>query len=110
MLLLALSTSVFSRTLSFETQFEPLSETLFESDTLFHQADPGLPRLASARSAIVIDRASGRVLGAKDPDRRLQMASTTKMMTALLVIEYIRDGILDMNDIVTIFGICRKHG
>ena len=93
MLLLTLSASAFSRTLSFETQFEQLSE----SDTLFHQADPVLPRLASARSAIVIDRTSGLVLGTKDPDRRLQMASTTKMMTAWLVIEYIRDGILEMN-------------
>src|SRR5207253_1858245 len=49
-------------------------------------AEPPTPPV-SAPSAIVLDRDSGAVLGAKDPDTRRSMASTTKIMTALLAIE-----------------------
>ena len=41
----------------------------------------------SAQSAVLIDAASGRVLFEKDAHRRLGMASTTKIMTALVVAE-----------------------
>ena len=41
----------------------------------------------SARSAIVMDAASGRVLYEKNADARSLIASTTKMMTALLICE-----------------------
>ena len=41
----------------------------------------------SARAAILIDAASGRVLYAKNADVRCPMASTTKIMTALLALE-----------------------
>ena len=48
------------------------------------------PRVA-APSAIVIDRVTGRVLYAKDVHRERPMASCTKIMTALLVVERRRD-------------------
>jgi D-alanyl-D-alanine carboxypeptidase (penicillin-binding protein 5/6) len=44
------------------------------------------PRLG-ARGAILIDEASGRVLWWRYPHRRLPIASTTKVMTALLALE-----------------------
>lgn len=40
-----------------------------------------------ARSAVLLDAESGRVLFEKNADERLPMASTTKIMTALLVCE-----------------------
>jgi serine-type D-Ala-D-Ala carboxypeptidase (penicillin-binding protein 5/6) len=43
------------------------------------------PRLA-ARAAILVDASSGRVLWARRPHRRLPVASTTKIMTALLAL------------------------
>lgn len=46
-------------------------------------AAPGI----SARSAIVLDAASGRVLYEKDADRKSLIASTTKIMTGLLAVE-----------------------
>ena len=49
-------------------------------------ATPPAPSVA-APSAIVIDRVTGRVLFAKDVHRELPMASCTKIMTALLVVE-----------------------
>jgi D-alanyl-D-alanine carboxypeptidase (penicillin-binding protein 5/6) len=44
-----------------------------------------------ARSGIVIDRRSGRVLWSKNAGLRLAPASCTKIMTALLVLEHYRD-------------------
>lgn len=41
----------------------------------------------SAPSAILIDAASGQVLWTKNPDEKRAIASTTKIMTAILVIE-----------------------
>ena len=45
------------------------------------------PAAVKARSAIVVDRRSGKVLWSKSPDLRLAPASCTKIMTALLVLE-----------------------
>ncbi len=40
-----------------------------------------------SRAAVVMDAATGRVLYAKNPDLKLLPASTTKLMTALVVVE-----------------------
>jgi serine-type D-Ala-D-Ala carboxypeptidase (penicillin-binding protein 5/6) len=63
----------------------------------FHQLQPGeLP--LTAEGAIVIDALTGQALYEKNPDTPLYPASTTKIMTALLVIEA---GDLDREVIVT---------
>ncbi|MEK7817494.1 MAG: serine hydrolase, partial [Actinomycetota bacterium] len=49
------------------------------------------PPLISGKAAMLINADSGRVLYSFNQDERLPMASTTKMMTALLVIEDISD-------------------
>ncbi len=51
----------------------------------------------SARSAVVLDAASGRVLYSHNSDQKMGMASTTKIMTALCAIE---QG--NLTDIVTV--------
>jgi D-alanyl-D-alanine carboxypeptidase len=53
-------------------------------------SSPALPSM-SASSAIIIDRVSGTVLWGKGKHRRRPMASCTKIMTALLVVERCRD-------------------
>ncbi|MGA2517301.1 MAG: D-alanyl-D-alanine carboxypeptidase family protein [Thermodesulfobacteriota bacterium] len=50
-----------------------------------------------ARSAVIREASTGRVLYAKNPDLRLPPASTAKLMTAILVIEK-----ANLNDVVTI--------
>ena len=65
------------------------------------EIDPALP-IIDARAAIVMDRNTGEILGSKMPDLRLAMASTTKIMTALLAVEAINDGKLQLNDLYTI--------
>ena len=44
-----------------------------------------------AESMITIERTSGRVLFSKDEHKRLPMASTTKILTAIVAIENIKD-------------------
>lgn len=56
----------------------------------------------SGGAAIVIDRATGAVLGAKNPNLRWAPASTTKIMTGLLAIEAVAAGTVSMSDMVTI--------
>ena len=55
------------------------------------------PESLSARSAVLMDGASGRLLYEKNGFERLSMASTTKIMTAILVVEN-----CSMEDIVTV--------
>lgn len=50
-----------------------------------------------SRAAVVMDAATGRVLYAKNPELRLLPASTTKLMTALVVIEKAK-----LSDVVTV--------
>lgn len=50
-----------------------------------------------SRAAVVMDAATGRVLYAKNPDLKLLPASTTKLMTALVVVERAK-----LSDVTTI--------
>jgi D-alanyl-D-alanine carboxypeptidase (penicillin-binding protein 5/6) len=47
---------------------------------------PEAPRI-TAKAAILIDMDTGKVLYSRNPDKQLEMASTTKMMTAILILE-----------------------
>jgi serine-type D-Ala-D-Ala carboxypeptidase (penicillin-binding protein 5/6) len=50
------------------------------------------PAVPGARAAIVIDARDGTVMFAKHPDAERAIASTTKLMTALLALEQARPG------------------
>jgi len=52
------------------------------------QAEDGEHVESSARSAILIERQTGRILLSHNPHEKLPMASTTKVMTALMTLEY----------------------
>ncbi|WGF89651.1 D-alanyl-D-alanine carboxypeptidase family protein [Marinivivus vitaminiproducens] len=51
-----------------------------------------------ARAAILIDLSSNQVLFAKNPDDRLPPASMSKLMTALMVFERLKQGSLSLDD------------
>ena len=60
----------------------------FERTLFIKCNDPSLsPPTVSAKSAILIEAQSGEVIFSKNADTRLPMASTTKIMTALVAIE-----------------------
>ncbi len=64
---------------------------------------PGLSPAAvtfdtAARAAILVDYRTGQVLYAKNPDEPLPPASMSKLMTAYLVFERLREGSLSLDD------------
>jgi len=61
------------------------------------------PESISAASAILIEPWSGRVLFAKDPHQRRPMASTTKIMTALVAVE-----LCEPDDVLKVQADCVK--
>ena len=65
----------------------PLATPAFTLTGIAHSASAypvDIPLGAPPRAGLLFDISSGRVLWARDPDRRLPIASLTKMMTALI--------------------------
>ena len=62
---------------------------------------PPPPQL-KARSFVVIDHESGRVLAALEPDSRQEPASLTKLMTAYVVFHSLKEGRIKLGDMVTV--------
>ena len=60
------------------------------------------PPALKAESFYLLDFDSGRVLAEKNPDKRLEPASITKLMTAYLVDKAIADGDITLDDMVLI--------
>jgi D-alanyl-D-alanine carboxypeptidase (penicillin-binding protein 5/6) len=54
-------------------------------------AQPPTPPALGARAAVVYAPATGQTLLAVDPDREVPIASTTKLMTALVVLQHVHD-------------------
>ena len=58
--------------------------------------------ITEAKSAILIETSTGRVLHEQDPHEKLPPASVTKVMTMLLVYEALEQGKIAWEDQVTI--------
>lgn len=70
-------------------------------------AMPAIPVIPSAPDIagdayLLIDFHSGHILASNHPDKRVEPASLTKIMTGFVVINEIRNGNLSLNDMVTI--------
>lgn len=74
---------IFSVLFSFSILLSPISHSAFASET---------PGSISALSAVLMCADNGRVLFGKDEHRHRPMASTTKIMTALLTLEAAQSG------------------
>lgn len=67
------------------------------------EEESSTPKLAQqARSAVVMDYATGKILFEKDAHEKLPPASVTKVMTLLLVMEALDSGKLHLNDQVKV--------
>ena len=76
---------------------------LLFSANLFAAAKPiPDPPSLKADSFYLVDFESGQVLAEKDPDKRVEPASITKLMTAFLVDKAIAEGNITADDLVTI--------
>ena len=56
----------------------------------------------NAKSAILIEASTGKVLFEKNADEKLHPASMTKMMSMLLIIEAIEDGVIKWDQVVQV--------
>ena len=63
-----------------------------------------------AKSAILMEISTGRVLYEKNADEALPPASVTKIMTMLLVVEAIDSGVISLSDMVTASTNASKMG
>jgi D-alanyl-D-alanine carboxypeptidase len=64
---------------------------------------------AGAGPALLFDPADGRILYAEDQDNQWFPASLTKIMTALLVFEAVRDGKLTLHDKITVSELAHSQ-
>src|SRR5262245_18196965 len=61
-------------------------------------------------SALLVEAETGKVLYEKDPHLPLPPTSMVKMMTALIVMEKVRDGAIKLSDLVTVSRWASKMG
>lgn len=63
-----------------------------------------------AKSYILIEQTSGKVLSESNPDEKLPIASVTKIMTMLLIMESIETGVIKLDDLVTVSDNAMSYG
>ncbi len=63
-----------------------------------------------AKSALLMEASTGRVLMAQNADERLYPASVTKIMSMLLVVEALENGKIQLTDVVTASANASKKG
>lgn len=63
-----------------------------------------------AKSAILIEASTGQIIYEKNSHEKLPPASMTKMMSMLLVVESIEDGILGWDDVITVSANASSMG
>ena len=61
----------------------------------------GLNLAPNAKSAIILEASTGKIIYEKNADEKLAMASMTKMMTLLLIMENIENGNLKWDEMIT---------
>lgn len=64
----------------------------------------------NAKSAILMEASTGRVLYESAPDERLPIASVTKVMTMLLIMEEIDSGRMTLDDMVSVSENAMSYG
>ena len=64
----------------------------------------------NAKSAILMEEATGNILYESNPDERLPIASVTKVMTMLLIMEAVDSGKINLDDMVTVSENAMSYG
>lgn len=83
--------------------------TLF-SCVISFAANENLPIDIKAKSAVLMDASTGRVLMKYNENEKLYPASVTKIMPLLLITEAIDDGRIALSDVVTVTGDAASKG
>ena len=64
----------------------------------------------NAKSVILMEEATGNILYESNPDERLPIASVTKVMTMLLIMEAVDSGKINLDDMVTVSENAMSYG
>lgn len=64
----------------------------------------------NAKSAILMEESTGNILYESNPDERLSIASVTKVMTMLLIMEAVDSGKISLDDMVTVSENAMSYG
>lgn len=64
----------------------------------------------NAKSAILMEESTGNILYESNPDERLPIASVTKVMTMLLIMEAVDSGKISLDDMVTVSENTMSYG
>lgn len=84
-----------------DTTQEPQTEANNIQEEENTSPEGGLNLAPNAKSAIMLEASTGKVIYEKEADLQLPMASMTKMMTLLLIMENIENGNLKWDEMIT---------
>ena len=102
--------TVFYETESGETAQEVMSMDVPKSLDEAVSAVAGAALEVGGKSAVLMELSSGCVLFEKNSHEKLPIASVTKIMTLLLVMEALDDGLIDLQDSVTCSEVAASMG
>ncbi len=81
----------------------PISILAAETRPVVKETDSSSVKLAeNAKSAIMLEASSGKILFEKNSHEKLPPASMTKMMSMLLIVEAIEDGVISWDQQITV--------
>lgn len=87
-----------------------LSLIMFFSLSIVSSAEEKLPVTVNAKSAVLMEQSTGRVLMSKNMNEKLYPASVTKIMSMLLVTEAIDNNKISLEDKVTTSSVAAGKG
>ena len=100
MILFCVRTYIFSDEIEEETDFIWLQEEISNAS-----ADASSEPILNSRSVVAFDRSSKTILFGKNENNKVQMASTTKIMTAIVLMENLNKNNLSLE---TEVEICKQ--
>ena len=80
---------------------KPTIDEITEDETIENEENNTLNLAKQAKSAIMLEASTGKIIYEKNADEQLSMASMTKMMTLLLIMDNIENGNLKWDEMVT---------
>ncbi|MCL2704210.1 MAG: D-alanyl-D-alanine carboxypeptidase [Defluviitaleaceae bacterium] len=87
-----------------------ISSSVFGAASVYANEKPGLQLNVNAKSAVLLEPSTGKILLEQNADERLAPASVTKVMTMYIIYEALEQGRISLEDIVTVSEHASKMG
>ena len=83
---------------------------MMQSVCVFAEGEQKTDLGLNAKSAILMEESTGNILYESNPDERVPIASVTKVMTMLLIMEAVDSGKITLDDMVTVSENAMSYG